>query len=137
MQIATSRYHAGALVKQAIAEQGFVPIGITVGAARYLSYELAANLGALAPYGGLMKLEGAEFDQAYEQRLDRFGPAAIERMLSAVVDAYNAKGALLLCFEKVDQGEECHRRVFSAWWERHTGQQVPELTPAQATLLTK
>jgi hypothetical protein len=136
MQLATSRYHAGDLVKQATAEQGLIPIGITVGPARYLPYELAANLMPLAPFG-LMKLPPDKFEPAYLGRLDTFGVEAIERMIASVVDAYMASGAVLLCFEKVLEGEVCHRRMFASWWERQTGDDVPELTPAQITLPTR
>jgi hypothetical protein len=128
MILVTSRYHAGPLIEQAIEEQALIPIGITVGAARYLRYELAANLGPLAPFGGLMKLEGDEFDLRFVQRLETFGAPAIKTMISGVVDAYHARGAILLCFEKVDEGEACHRRTFATWWEEKTGQEVPELS---------
>jgi hypothetical protein len=134
MDLVTSRYHAADLIHRAIEERGLVPIGITVGAARYLKYELAANLGALAPFG-LMKLEPREaFDQAYRQRLDSFGVDAIRAMIASVVDAYRAKGAVLLCFENVHKGEHCHRRVLAEWWERDTSEPMPELAAAQLRL---
>jgi hypothetical protein len=122
MQLATSRYHAADL----IAESGLVPLGITVGAARWLAYELAGNVGMLAPFG-IRDLEGDEFDRAYVERLERFGAEAIELVLRSFVNAYGARGCVLLCFEKVLEGEACHRRTFAAWWEAATGQAVPEL----------
>jgi hypothetical protein len=129
MQLATSRYHAADL----IAESGLVPLGITVGAARWVTYELAGTVGMLAPFG-IRDLEGSEFDRAYLERLERFGAAAIECVLRSFADAYGASGCVLLCFEKVLEGEPCHRSTFAAWWEQKTGQAVPELAPGQARL---
>jgi rubrerythrin len=42
---------------------------------------------------------------------------------------------VLLCYENVVKGERCHRRMFAAWWEKRTGEEVPELAPAQQELL--
>ncbi len=126
LRLATSRYHSGDLVR----ESGLLPIGTTVGAARGLRYELAGNVGMLAPYG-LRELEGDQFDSAYRERLDHFGVPAIADILDAFVAAHAARGAVLLCFENVIAGEACHRRVFARWWEEKTGVAVPELEPAQ------
>jgi hypothetical protein len=125
LQLATSRYHADELIR----ESGLLPIGITVGAARGLRYELAGNVGMLAPHG-LRELEGTRFDAAYRERLDRFGPGAVAGVLNAYLAAHRAPGAVLLCFENVLAGETCHRRTFAAWWKEQTGVAVPELEPA-------
>ena len=108
-----------------------LPIGITVGAARGVRYELAGNVGMLAPYG-LRELEGEVFELAYRERLDHFGAPAIAGVLAAFVAAYQAPGLVLLCFENVLAGEACHRRTFAEWWEEQTGQLVPELEPQAA-----
>jgi hypothetical protein len=63
--IATSRYHNAA----AIADSGLLPLGITVGAACWLHYELAGNIGMLAPHG-LRELERDAFEHAYHERLE-------------------------------------------------------------------
>src|SRR5438128_8794191 len=92
--IATSRYRNAA----AIAESGLLPLGITVGAARWLPYELAGNIGMLAPYG-LRELKGKAFERAYRERLEHFGPTAIATVLEAFAAAHGAEGVVLLCFE--------------------------------------
>ena len=130
MEIATSRYHAGEL----IAESGLLPIGITVGAARWLPYELAGNIGMLAPHGLRHLTEPEQFEIAYRARLDRFGCAAIASVLAAFIAAHDANGVVLLCFEDVFAGEACHRRTFAAWWQEQTGQVVRELAPAQVAI---
>ena len=127
LRIATSRYHATDLVLAS----GLLPIGITVGAARGLRYEIAGNVGMLAPYG-LRDLDGEAFELAYKDRLDHFGAPAIAAVLAAFVAAYQAPGVVLLCYENVLAGEDCHRRTFAEWWEEQTGKPVPELEPQAA-----
>lgn len=127
LRLATSRYDADALIRAS----GLVPIGISVGGARDLPFELAGHVGMLAPRG-LSGFEGEEeFDSAYRGQLDHFGPAAIGNVLSAFVTGHRAPGAVVLCFEDVLGGEACHRRTFAAWWQERTGTAVPELEPAQ------
>lgn len=43
---------------------------------------------------------------------------------------------MLLCYEDVSQGLNCHRRTFADFWEQQTGQAIPELasTTVQMTL---
>jgi hypothetical protein len=134
--LATSRYQAADLIERSV----LLPVGITVGSARWLRYELAANVGMLAPFGEhdgvpLRKIgDDAVFEQAYRARLERFGVDAIGAVLAALVAAYDAPGAVLLCFENVHAGESCHRRMFATWWEKQTGVAVPELEPPQQAL---
>ncbi len=134
--LATSRYHAADLIQAS----GLLPVGITVGSARWLRYELAATVGMLAPFGDvngvpLRRIEDeAVFEVAYRARLERFGVGAIGAVLAALVAAYGARGAVLLCFEDVHTGESCHRRTFARWWEEQTGVVVSELEPAQRPL---
>lgn len=136
--VATSRYHAGKL----IVASGLVPLGVTVGSARWLPYELGGAVGPLAPYGEvdgtpLRKIEDdAVFDQVYGERLAQYGVEALARLFETYAELYAAPGVVLLCFEKVLEGEECHRRSFARWWEEQSGQVVPELAPTQTDLVT-
>lgn len=124
VRITTSRYHSADL----ITESGLLPIGTTIGAARFLRYELAANVGMLAPFGCRhLDEDPVAFTAAYRERLDGFGVEKIARVLEAIAAGYDSAGVVLLCFEKVHEGEFCHRRVFAEWWEEKTGQVVPEL----------
>jgi hypothetical protein len=80
-----------------------------------------------------------KFERLYVARLEEFGVEAIASVLQALVDGHRSfgsgpkplgaegEGAVLLCFEKVHEGEDCHRRTFAAWWEKKTGNVVPEL----------
>lgn len=130
MRIATSRYSAVAEIE----ESGLLPIGVTVGPPRWLRYELAGNVGMLAPFGDvdgvpLRKVDDVDvFAAAYRQRLERFGVGAIRRLLEAFAAGHGAEGVALLCYEDVvGKGLPCHRRVFADWWQERTGEEVVEL----------
>jgi uncharacterized protein (DUF488 family) len=136
LTIATGRYHGGLVQKS-----GLLPIGTTVGAAKWLPYELAANLSALSPFGdvvvdgetiALRKVtDQAAFEAAYRARLDHFGAERIYAALASVAKLHEAKGVVLLCFEDVlAKTEFCHRRMFAGWWLEQTGDQVLELASA-------
>jgi hypothetical protein len=125
LTIATSRYRAG----EKILASGLAPVGTTTGAPRFpLGYELAGNVGMLAPYGLRSIQDRAEFEAAYRARLDRFGVEKIRRVLSALALGADAEGVVLLCFEDVDDPAQwCHRSIFAAWWCEQTGERVLEL----------
>ncbi len=128
--IATSRFWSHQLIR----ESGLVPVGHTVGAPKFGMPE-AGNLGVLAPHGIDRTLTERRFRRLYVERLERFGVEKIAGLLRAVADAYDAPGVVLLCFEDLTQpGQWCHRRIFADWWEKQTGQPVPELAPAQAAI---
>ena len=42
-----------------------------------------------------------------------------------------ASGVVLLCFEDVWAGQQCHRRLLAEHWQERTGHLVPELEPPQ------
>ena len=99
----------------------------SVGMPRFpLGYELAGSVGMLAPYG-LLKIDDLDvFTPLYRERLDRYGTRKIERVLRSLAAGADAAGVVLLCFEDIAESW-CHRRVFAAWWQEQTGQNVPEL----------
>jgi hypothetical protein len=122
MKLATSRYHAPDL----IVASGLAPVGITVSPPRWrLAYELAGNVGVLAPHGLLEVDDLAEFERRYRERLDRLGVEPIRALLAAFAAFSAENGCVLLCYEK--DAELCHRRFFAQWWEERTGEHVPEL----------
>ncbi len=125
VQIATSRYWSKALHEAS----GLVPLGHTVGAPKFGAPQ-AGNIGMLAPHGLMSReLSDRQFTKLYRQRLDQFGVEKIEAVLAAIAAAYDAPGVVLCCFEDVNAGEFCHRRVLAKWWQEQTGDQVPELAP--------
>jgi len=125
MTLATSRYAA----REKVVASGLAPVRTTTGAPRFrLGYELAGNVGMLAPYG-LRSIEGrAEFEAAYRARLDGFGVEEIRAALEEVARAAGTEGVVLLCFEDLDDPtQSCHRTIFAAWWREQTGEKVVEL----------
>ena len=128
MDLATSRYAA----KDLILQSGRVPVGITVGNPRWpLGYQLACNLRLLAPTRPMLGLPTDVFEQIYRARLDDLGAEAIRALLQRCCDDAGNDRLTLLCYENLDEpGKSCHRRMFAAWYQAHTGESVPELEPA-------
>lgn len=96
LTVATSRYFS----RQKVIESGLCPLGCTTGAPKYpLGYELAGNIGLLAPFGLRDVEDRAEFESAYRARLDSFGVVKIQRLLEAFAKATESPGVVLLCYE--------------------------------------
>lgn len=127
LDLATSRYQAGAIIKAS----GRLPVGITKGHPRWkLPYQLATNvriLGAVGP-GEFVEKDRDRFSVLYRRRMEGIGFQTVHDTLEGI--APDDGRLVLLCYEDVHKpGEWCHRQVFAAWWESHTGQAVPELPP--------
>ncbi len=123
----TSRYQAKDLIQQS----GALAVGITRYPPRWkLAYPIV-RLALLAPSSALLadlrseSIDDDQFDALYKQQLDHLGIGRIQLELGNLI-GFDRDG-VLLCFEKVTEGERCHRRVFAAWWREHTGEAVPEL----------
>lgn len=111
-------------------EQG-APVRSTVGAPRFpLSYELAGEARLLAPSYAMLKLDQAPYLELYRERLEAAGVDKIRRQLRAIAAGANADRLVLLCFCDLSvppPDNWCHRRMFAAWWQERTGEEVPEL----------
>jgi hypothetical protein len=125
LTIATSRYVA----REKVVASGLAPVRTTVGAPRFrLGYELASNVGMLAPHGLRSIEDEADFEAAYRARLDGFGVEKIHAALADIAWAAGTAGVVLLCFEDLDDpAQSCHRTIFAAWWREQTGEDVIEL----------
>ena len=123
--LATSRYQSRDLVL----ESKMTPIRITVGGPRFsLGYTLAGNIAELAPTRPMFQLTKENFELAYRLKLDDVGVPAIAAKFRSLDRQHGSKGLVLLCFDDVVSGEDwCHRTMFSQWWEKETGQEIPEL----------
>ena len=128
MDLATSRYQAADL----IAASGRAAVGITLWYPRWkLRYPVIANLRQLAPTREMLAIgDACTFDKMYQDRLDEFGVGEVARLLTDCAERANTEHLILLCYEDLTKpGLRCHRRLFSAWWQAHTGEIVPELEP--------
>ena len=125
MKIATSRYQASRL----ILASGLAPVRTTLYHPRFpLGYELAGALPELAPRRAILRLRGAEFEQAYRAQLERESLEQLSMTMTEIAEAAGAPGLALLCFEDVlGTGLQCHRRIFASWWKEKTGQEACEL----------
>jgi len=52
--------------------------------------------------------------------------ASAPPVIALVAKTRGAKEAILLCHEKVSE-KFCHRQVFAAWFEEHTGEVIEEV----------
>jgi hypothetical protein len=128
MDLATSRYQAADLIEASAR----AAVGITRGYPRFkLGYPVVANLRQLAPTREMLAFKDAcTFDKMYRDRLDDLGVDEVARLLTDCAERANNERLVLLCFEDLTKpGLRCHRRLFSAWWQKNTGEDVPELEP--------
>ena len=104
-----------------------VAVATSIGKPRWpLPYDLDHEVRDLMPWGLFGEdLPWPEFEAAYRARLDRIGVDRLQRQFNAITDEHPGRAVVLLCWEK--PGEACHRRVFAAWWQDRTGQDVPEV----------
>jgi hypothetical protein len=129
MDLATSRYQAADLIEAS----GRAAVGITLWYPRWkLRYPLVANLRQLAPTREIIHVGDASiFEEMYRQRLDDLGIGGVHELLVMCVQRANNERLALACYEDLTKpGLGCHRRMFAAWYQEHTGESVPELEPA-------
>lgn len=107
----------------ALGEPRVVPVRTSVGCPK--GAEGFPHIGALAPYGLFgKKMPLEEFQRRYIERLGGYGPDAIRSRLEWVAADHPDRALALCCFER--RPEDCHRGIFAAWWERQTGEVIPE-----------
>lgn len=104
-----------------------VPVRITLGRPRQphpAGRQQWPFLAELAPAGWYFRAEQEKFGRCYVSQLNRFADD-IELKIGWLLDEYG--DIALLCYER--PGQFCHRRLFAAWWQERTGQQIPEGSP--------
>ncbi len=111
-----------------LAHLDLVPVGISRGTPRFpvpYRYRLAR---LLAPSRATFALRGDEaFERSYVAGLEEIGVDRIADLLTRIGNEEGGGALALLCFEDVHAGQVCHRRMFAAWWQARTSQEVPEL----------
>ncbi|MGI8520271.1 MAG: DUF488 family protein, N3 subclade [Actinomycetota bacterium] len=137
LDLTTAAYFAD---KKAILASGRLRIGVTAFNPRRLSYTLDATASFLAPSKSLLGSyrEGAidddEFDRQYLAHLDEIGVDRIREHLELIAAKGKNDRLVLLCYEDVSKGLNCHRRTFAEWWEQQTGEAIPELASSAIQL---
>ena len=80
----------------------------------------------LAPPPRVFRLDDwGEFIRAYTQHLEAVGVDRLRRVFDGLSQRHDGARLVLLCFES--DPRDCHRALFSSFWQRETGQEVPEL----------
>lgn len=117
--IYTSRYQS-----PAVAAFTGTRIRISVGNVRWsLPYVVHHSWRVLYPTRDMLKLPLEEYEPRYTRILEEAG---LRRMRAAFAEL--GADQVLLCFcDLSEPGNFCHRRIFAGWWEKHTGEVVPEL----------
>lgn len=116
-----------------------LPVKISLYGVRYkLKYKIppASNMWELTPRADYLKAPDDVFNARYYNQLDNMGVDLLRERFAALAKEHDATTLVFLCFERlgkdrtgkpVSVGTYCHRRMFAAWWQRHTGEIVPEL----------
>lgn len=104
------------------------PVRISLGVPKFrLSWRLpSVRLEELTPRGWYFRAPPEVFARKFLEQLDQVG---VDRLRGIFEDTLEGDGPLvLLCFERdVRSGNDCHRRRFADWWQKNTGEFVPEL----------
>ncbi|MFZ3595063.1 hypothetical protein [Streptomyces sp. BH104] len=131
LPLATSRY-------QDWRPEHGVPIGITVGRPRFVRYPFL-QIKALAPWE-LFKppykgIDNVEIERrVYRERLQIHREEILAGLVE-VAEGHPGQRGVLLCFENVNKGEECHRRWAAEWFIEVYGWDVPEIKDGPDQLL--
>ena len=89
---------------------------------------------ALAPGDYFRTVEWSEYQRLYAGQLARLDPSTVWADLHRLAEPYEP---VLLCWERVDRGELCHRRLVAAWLHAELGHIVDEHDANQLNLGSK
>lgn len=120
-QLFTSRW-----ANPALARLDVVPVGISRGTPKYTlpyRYRMARLLAPSRETFAIEDLE--EFRSSYVADLEGVGLDRIVGLLRRIGAEEGNRPLCLLCYERFPA--ECHRAMFSRWFETRTGIAVPEL----------
>ncbi len=81
-------------------------------------------LRVLAPGPWFSTVGEQEFNRLYQQQLDQLDPELVYRRLAAL--AAGQPCAALLCFERPETGQCCHRSMVATWMGTALGIRIPE-----------
>jgi hypothetical protein len=119
-------YYANAAL---ITESGCSAARISIGNPRWkLPYAVSGGCKLLMPTRDMLSMDREQYQQIYFGMLEAAGVEAISEALHELWLPLRGPGLVLLCFEALKKPDEwCHRRMFADWWQKQTGDAVPEL----------
>jgi hypothetical protein len=118
-----------------------LPVRCSLGFPRYqLTYPIDAWLPELTPKPDYLRAPIDVYNRRFFGQLEEVGIPGFERLFDGLRKRFGdgEDRLVFLCFEQLgdrkkdgrinrSRGEGCHRRGFASWWERKTGQSIPEL----------
>jgi hypothetical protein len=108
-----------------------VPIRSTVGYPQFWRHGPLWHVTGITPYGVFGKvLDDDTARAAYRNRLDDHAEVILAS-LAEVARRHPGQPVVVLCFEDVHTGQDCHRRWFAEWFEERYGIAVAELPPRE------
>jgi hypothetical protein len=115
-----------------VATLGYQPVRTSLGTPRFIGGASEWAYAHLLAPAGLLKIpEWDDFAAAYRERLDRIGVPDICAQLGMILELdEHRRPLLLLCYEDLNAGQRCHRRLFAGWWLEQTGITIPETAPS-------
>lgn len=82
---------------------------------------------ALAPGDFFNKVDWTTYQKLYAQQLAALDPAQVWFDLHQLV---GGSEPVLMCWERLGNGANCHRRLVAEWFEKSLGRNVPEMDRA-------
>lgn len=87
---------------------------------------MIGNVWEITPRKEYLKAPADIFRAEYFRQLDRYGVKQMLMRFRALAEKGDEK-LVLLCFERLNKGDWCHRQLFAGWWLEQTGEVIPEL----------
>lgn len=118
-------FYTGRYADKRINNEEYFVVRISLGLPKYeLPYNIDYELFVAKP--DYSSMESENFDELYLEKLERKRYALINQIASIKKLAGNKK-IIFLCFEKVVNGNECHRILFGEWLKNNLGEDYQEL----------
>lgn len=121
--IYTSRFQ-----NKAISNIEHIPIRIARYHPRFpLPYKIEGKIEILMPTieeFKIAKMDFIRFKKIFSKRISE-NISAIKGTLTSLQK--DGRDIVLLCYEDVNAGEQCHRRIFAEIYEKHTGIEIVEI----------
>jgi hypothetical protein len=107
---------------------GLVPVRISIGRPKFIKdSHRFPSIRELMPFD-ILGMEHDQFKLAYRRHLEHVGVETIHDRFDQLHRRHHDRPLALTCFEDLlKPGTWCHRRMFAAWWQEHTGEDIPEL----------
>lgn len=108
-------------------EMGY-PVRISIGSPRFkTNYELKDNHWSLTPRASYLRASDAVFYGSLEDQMSKRGAQKIWDDLLVISKRAGQERLVLLCFERLDRRDDCHRTFVAKWMGQQLGIEIPEL----------